>query len=363
MRVPVVISGLGLFTPETWRVKDFYQQIADGTYQGRKHFLLPAREIQQYFPHPKDLRFARAGVQYGMGALREALRDASLSEELGERGRIGVFYGEFMPFKPSLKNMLESLAANLRQEFDPDLYLQEMQRTSIFEMLKNVPNISAFIVASNYQITGPALTFLNGCAAGAVALLEAFEAIASGQIDLALVVSGHGERNRLEQLFWAAEGLFGAEDFSEGEVGTALILEREATAMARGVEPYARVRGGLASWVDLAEEERLKERIEGLVVDSLGKAGLTLREIDYLNRMVFFSKRYSEVNDQLHQRLFPENGQIGHIWREWVGHTFAASGLVEVIGALAELAAGQKALVNTVGYGGYIASLAMEGLR
>lgn len=108
-------------------------------------------------------------------------------------------------------------------------------------------------IAIEFGLTGYSITNSNSCAAGAVAVGEAFRAIREGRCDLMVAV---GAEAPLAPLTFAAfelldtmdpEGFFPFDvrrhGFVMGEGGGALICESMSHAMARGARPIAEILG------------------------------------------------------------------------------------------------------------------------
>ncbi|MEW6359813.1 MAG: beta-ketoacyl synthase N-terminal-like domain-containing protein [Planctomycetota bacterium] len=180
-------------------------------------------------------------------------------------------------------------------------------------------NTSASLLAIEYSIRGVHANFCSGSAAGAEAILYAFDSLRLGRADVMLA---GGAESLSEVVF---KGLDSAGDERiPGEGAALMLLEPERSAKARSAPIRGIIAGaGAGGSVDAAK---------GL---ALADAGILEKRID-----VEFGP------DQAIDRM--------------VGHTTGASGALAVAGALAVIDKGCFALVNTCEPGGVCVSIVLE---
>jgi 3-oxoacyl-[acyl-carrier-protein] synthase II len=301
----VVITGLGMVTPAGTGVDAFWQGLHAGT--------SPVKRIDRFDPapfrsqvaaqiddfEPTDYMDAKAARQtdrfshLGLAAGRLALADAGL--EIGQPGapradRFAVYIGS-------------ALGGIAYAETQHERYIERGIRSV-------APNLALAVFGgaapANLGIAlglhGPILSTANSCAAGAVALGEAFHLVRDGGADAALAggvevplsplafgafdiirALGAGHNDRPE----AAARPFDAErdGFVMGEGAALLVLEAEEPARRRGATPYAEFRG-FAATSDAFH--MVQPRPDGLQAAraarrSLADGGMRAADVDYVN--------------------------------------------------------------------------------
>lgn len=263
----VWITGLGLVTPAGTGVDGFWT----GLQAGRS----PVKRIDRFDPSPfrsqvaaqiddfeptdymdsKSARQTDRFSQLGLAAGQLALADADL--QVGQRNaaradRFAVYVGS-------------ALGGIAYAEAQHERYLERGIRSV-------APNLALAVFGgaapANLGIAlglhGPILSTANSCAAGAVALGEAFHLIRDGGADAALaggvevplsplafgafdiiraLSAGHNDRPQTAARPFDAE----RDGFVMGEGAGLLVLEAEEVARRRGAEPYAELRGYAAT--------------------------------------------------------------------------------------------------------------------
>ncbi|NOZ20351.1 MAG: hypothetical protein GXP25_04595 [Planctomycetes bacterium] len=180
-------------------------------------------------------------------------------------------------------------------------------------------NTSASLLAIEYSIRGVHANFCSGSAAGAEAILCAFDSLRLGRADVMLA---GGVEALTEVVFKGMDSA--GERTIPGEGAALMLLEPERSAKARGAPIHGIIAGaGAGGSVDAAKKLALAD------------AGILEKKID-----VVFGP------DPPFDRL--------------IGHTTGASGPFAVAGALAILDKGRWALVNTFKPGGLCVSLVLE---
>ena len=100
-------------------------------------------------------------------------------------------------------------------------------------------NAAISLVAMEWEVRGPHLNFVSADAASTQALIAALDMIRCGEADLAMAGGAEG----LSLPRWRARLAAGNRQ-PPGEGAALFLVEREATARARGVTPLARLLGG-----------------------------------------------------------------------------------------------------------------------
>jgi len=189
----------------------------------------------------------------------------------------------------------------------------------------------------------------NACSSGAYAIEVAAQQIRSGAADAMLVVGGEAfdtavrlEWFRRLELYATKPVMrpFDAEPsgFYVGEGAGAMLLESADRAERRGATIYARYRGGCWShqgWKQTVPDVR-SSRLRGVVETALGVSHLSPEEVDLIvphGAATGLSDRYeAECIGQALGDHAPR--AVGAAFKPLVGHTLAASGVIDTLCAL-----------------------------
>ncbi len=145
-------------------------------------------------------------------------------------------------------------------------------------------NAAISLVAMEWEVRGPHLNFVSGDVASTQALIAALDLLRSGEADL--VMAGGAEGLSLPR--WRARLAAGNRQ-PPGEGAALFLVEREATAHARGAAPLARLLGGalrggspanLAATCSTTIREALAEA--GLAPNAIRACLTTQRSVPFL---------------------------------------------------------------------------------
>ncbi len=300
MRRRVVVTGLGAITPVGLGVKESWANIVAGRsgigpitkFDASGYSSRVAGEVKGFNPEdymPKKL-VSRVDtfIQYAIAATREALEDAGLSGELGERA--GVIIGVGMG------------GTGVVEKYTPILKERGWRRVTPFFIPMIIPNMASGQVAILFGAKGPNTAVCTACAAGTHAIGESFRLIRDGYADIMiaggteglitpLTVAGFAVMKALSTKFndtpEKASRPFDAkrDGFVIAEGSGVLILEELEHAKARGAKIYAEIIGyGLngdayhmtAPTPDGEGPARCMEL-------ALKDAGISSEEVDYIN--------------------------------------------------------------------------------
>src|SRR5579875_3701581 len=231
----VVVTGIGIVTPIGTGVERFWNAILAGDvgvdtitrFDTQAYPSRLAGEVRDFDPSDhmdkKRVRWTDRFSQFAVAAARGALADANLEFERG-RSDVGVFIGS------ALGGV--AFADEQHDEF----------RQRGLAAVRPLLAISVFggaatcNVALEFDLRGPTVANGNSCAAGAVAIGDAFRAIRRGDIRAALA---GGAEAPLSPLTFDRE----RDGFVMAEGAGILVLERYDDAVARGARIYGEVRG------------------------------------------------------------------------------------------------------------------------
>ena len=234
-----------------------------------------------------------------------------------------------------------------------------------------IPNAPAAQVAIRFGATGECKALSTACAAGTMALGDAWRILARGEADVAIAggtegVAGDADCyallgfDRLRTLSTRndeptrASRPFDRErdGFVLGEGSAVLILEREEQARARGARSYAVVSGYAANCDahSMMQLEESGDSITALIEAGLVSAGIPRESVDYVSAHATSTVPNDRIESRALRRVFgsrcddiPVTGL-----KSMTGHGIASSGPMEV--AAAALSIDRGLLVPTINY-------------
>ncbi|MFL6247845.1 MAG: beta-ketoacyl synthase N-terminal-like domain-containing protein [Thermoanaerobaculia bacterium] len=196
----------------------------------------------------KTRKFMGSQDELAVIAAARALDSASLAAPLGERCGLYAAIG-YIPFEES--DMTQLLDASL----EGDAFSMQRFSTNAFGALnplltfRVLPNMPAFHISLNFDIQGPYAVSYPGAAQFYVVLEEAFAALDSHAIDIALVAAVADQENYLvRHHFSRIDPPIDASRLTNA--AACLVVEREEDARRRG----AQVRARLTSWALTCED-------------------------------------------------------------------------------------------------------------
>ncbi len=283
-------------------------------------------------------------AQFAVAAAAMAVADAGLDLDLEDRDRTGVFLGSALGGAPgSEAEHAKYMAGGLRAT-NPLLAL------SVFGASASTN------VAMHLGLNGPCSCNADGCAAGAVAIGEAFRAVQSGLVDIAL--TGSAEAPLMPLTFGAFTAIRAMstrnedpahasrpfdrdrDGFVMAEGAGILVVEEWDHAMRRGVTPLAEI-AGFSRTCDAYHMTAPRpdgRQATRAIRQAIAAAGMVAEDIDYVKAHASATP-LNDVTEALairqalgsHAERVPVSGTKGlH------GHALGASGAIEA--AIAVLA-------------------------
>lgn len=228
----------------------------------------------------KSRKFMGTQDELAVTAAGRALRAAGMAELDRARGAgVGLFATiGYIPFEdadigPVLEGSTKDGAFDV-VEFSREGYL----RAHPLLTFRCLPNMPAYHVSASFGIRGPYFVTYPGPGQAYLALDEARFALESGACDAALVLAVAHQKNFLvEHHFARIDHPVPAERLADA--AACLVLEREASARARGAAPIgrlARVSVQYAAFSPLTETPEPREALVGAELPALelGPAGM-----------------------------------------------------------------------------------------
>jgi len=224
------------------------------------------------------------------------------------------------------------------------------RRMNPFIVSMLMPNAISANVGLYFQMKGPNITFTVACAAGTVAIGNAFKAIRIGDVNVALAggseflgddygyifrgfdVAGAlakgSEANEVNRPFDKSRTGF---LLSQG-ASAVLILEDLNNAVSRQAPIIAEVKGYGESFeahsiMQMGEDTK---QIERMILSALEVAGLESSDIGYVNSHGTGTINNDDIEAKVLYKLFGKNALVNST-KSLVGHTIGASGGLEAI--------------------------------
>lgn len=289
----VAVTGLGCISALGGDVGQFGRALAAGESGIGPLTLIPtdrtvckvAAEVKDYLPEQHfDAQQAQRldrFAQFGVIAGRQAMRDAGLSpdRELGLRS--AVIMGSGIGGLTTLEQGFERL------------YVKGQNRVYPLSVPKVMLNAAVSALSAEFGILGPCFAVSSACSSSNHAILQAFNMVRAGQVEVAL--TGGSEACLTFGMVKAWESLRvlapdTCRPFSRerkgivlGEGGAALVLEPLERAQARGAPIHAELLGcGMSSDagdITLPDADGAARAMRAALLD----AGLAPQQVDYIN--------------------------------------------------------------------------------
>jgi malonyl-ACP decarboxylase len=129
----------------------------------------------------------------------------------------------------------------------------------------------------------------------------------------------------------------GRAGFVHGHGAAAVVLERAATARARGVRPLAVLAGHAQRLDGKRGTEPQPERQAETITAALAAAGLAPGDVDYVNAHATGSRLGDRSEAEALHRVFGRARPLVNSTKELTGHCLAAAGLVEAVACVLQL--------------------------
>jgi 3-oxoacyl-[acyl-carrier-protein] synthase II len=364
----VVVTGMGAVTPIGNDVGTYWEGLSSGRngvapitlFDASRHACRFAAEVKGFNPagwlEPKEAKRWDRFCQFGVVAAKQAVSDAGLTIDDGNRHRIGVSIGSGVGGLLMMETQAHVLA-----DRGPD-------RVSPFCVPMMIPNMATGLAAIALGARGPSSAVATACAAGSNAIGDAFRTIQLGLADA--MVCG-GAESAITPLgvagFASAKALSFRNDdpatasrpfdkdrngFVIGEGAGVLVLESLDHARARGATVLAEVVGygttcdahhitapspggsGGAEAMRLALEDA---RLDPETVDYVNAHGTSTQAND--------SNETAAIKSALgaHAQRIPVSST-----KSMTGHLLGGSGGIEAVAAV--LAIGHNLVPPTINY-------------
>jgi 3-oxoacyl-(acyl-carrier-protein) synthase len=255
----VAVSGIGLVSPLGHSTADVFEAARAGRSAIRrldpefgKRLTSPIAATvsfdgSEHFEPPK-LRMLDRVSQFAVVAANRALADSSGALTAADRQRCGVFVGTGMGGITTIDDGYQTLYGDLSDRIKP------------FMILMGMHNAPAAWIAIEHALSGPSLSYSTACSSSAVAIGEAWQRVARGELDMAIAGGSEAPLSLGSMKAWEAlrtvaqidsdDPAASCKPFSQnrsgmvlGEGAAMLVLEPWERAVERGAPIHGEVIG------------------------------------------------------------------------------------------------------------------------
>ncbi len=354
----VVVTGLGAITPIGNTVRDYWDSLCKGAngagaitrFDASKFKTRIACEVKgfdflQYFDR-KEVRKLDLYTQFALIASDEAILDSNITKDNTNFDEVGVVFSSGIG---GINSFYEEIAAYATGDGTP--------RYSPFIIPKLLPDLAGGHISIKNGFRGPNFSTVSACASSANAIIEGFNYVKYGMLQLVLVGGSEAAispaaiggfeamramTTRNDDPTTASRPFDADRDgFLMGEGSGCLVLEELEHALSRGAKIYGEIVGcGLSSDAYHITAPHPDGLGAILCMDrALKSAGLKTTDIDHINTHGT-STPAGDISEAIAiSKLFgnhTQNMPINAI-KSMTGHLLGGSGAIEAIATLLSL--------------------------
>lgn len=356
----IVITGLGAITPIGNDPETFWQNLVAGKSGAGKVAQFDPRDMpfdiacevkdfdaQEFMDRKLTRRTARS-TQFAIAASKQALADADISVDEGNRDEIGVM----MATGGGGITEIEMAAYELEK--------RGWKSVGPFVVPSAMANAVSCLVSMEVGVRGPVMTSTAACASGHYSMLESYHFLQRGEADI--MIAG-GTESAISPLTFAAFGRMGPlsgrvddpehacrpfsidrDGFVSGEGAAAMILETEEHAKARGAKIYGEVLGGALTGdaYHITAPDPSGDGATRAISRALRFSGLEPTDIDLILAHGTGTTLNDEVEALAIRRVFGQSGHMPRVTsiKSMIGHSLGAAGAQGAVAAIYALRTG-----------------------
>jgi 3-oxoacyl-[acyl-carrier-protein] synthase II len=351
----VVVTGLGALTPIGNDVETYWQNLLAGKsgaaritrFDPEKFKTQFACELKDFsvndFIDRKEARRMDRFTQYALVTADQAVKDGGLEGLDLNPDRVGVIWGSGIG---GLDTFLEECLNFAKGDGTP--------RFSPFFIPKMIADLAPGHISIKYGFRGPNYSTVSACASSTNSLIDAFNFIRLGKVDVCLAggseaavnEAGMGGFNAMHALSTRNDSPETAsrpfdkdrDGFVLGEGAGCIILEDYEHAKARGAKIYAELIGsGIsadAHHITAPHPEGLGAK--GVMQQVLTESGMKPADVDYINVHGTSTPLGDVAELKAIKEVFGEDAYRLNIssTKSMTGHLLGAAGAVEAIAAI-----------------------------
>ena len=346
----VVITGMGGITPLGNTIEDIAKNAFSGV-SGVRAVDLPYIDKldckiaaqanfkpEDYFSNRKEYLVLDRIGQMALCATKQAVQNSGLDTSAIDKFRTGVYVGTGMGGINSVEDGYETL------------FLKGQNKLKPYTVLMCMYNNPAAAIATEYQISGPNLTFSTACSSSAVAIGQAMKDIRYGDTDIALAGGTDSILAYASIKSWEAIRILADEDKNDvgasckpfssdrsglviGEGAAMMVLEEFEHAKKRGAKIYAELIGyGAANdFKHIANPTVAGQK--ATMAAAINDAGIDSNLIQYINAHGTGTKLNDEVETTAIKEVFGAHAYNLSVssTKSMHGHLMGAAGSLESI--------------------------------
>lgn len=351
----VVVTGLGALTPIGNNVNEYWGNLVKGTsgadlitrFDCTNFKTKFACEVKGFDPQDhfdrKEARKVDMFTMFGLVAADEAMKDSGINLEAIDLDRAGVIFGSGIGgFNTFFQEMEEYVKNPAVPRFNP------------FFIPKLIIDIAAGQLSIKYGFRGPNFAVVSACATSTNAVIDAFNYIRLGKVDIMLTGGaeaavnqpGVGGFNAMQALstnndeYKSASRPFDVtrDGFVIGEGAGVLILEELEHAKKRGAKIYAEVVGGglTADAYHLTAPHPEGLGATNVMKRALEEAILKPEDVDYINVHGTSTPLGDIAEIKAIKNVFGDHAYKLNIsaTKSMTGHLLGAAGAIESIASI-----------------------------
>jgi len=345
----VVVSGVGLVSPNADNLADFRQKLINGKseiteidlrYMERSAAGICKFPETKYRKKKENKRGTKAGC-IGVYCANEALQDAGISWDDYDQSKVGVYAGLTEHGTVETENEVYNIS---KFDYNVDYWTHHHNPRTVL-------NNPAGEITMNLGITGPHYSVGAACAAGNAALIQGVQMLRLGEIDMALC-GGISECTGSFGIFasFRAQGALAHHEdptrasrpFDQDRNGIVIsdggcfyVLERLDKAKKRGAKIYGEI-AGYAINSDARDFVMPygPRQAEGINL-ALSRAGLKPDDVDIVNTHATGTVQGDIEECNALRKVFAgcESTYINNT-KSMIGHAMGAAGVLELAGNL-----------------------------
>ncbi len=287
----------------------------------------------------KQARRMDRNVQFAVAAARQALSDAELTIDVGNRDGVGVVMGSAIG---GIKTLLDN-----QKQYEK----KGPNRLNPFFLQNMLPDAASAQVAISCGVRGPNMAIVSACASGGHAIGEAAELIRRGDAEVVLAGGTDAAIVPVSLGGFAVMRVLATENgdptkackpfdlhrdgFVMAEGAGVMVLESDEHARRRGAKIYAQV-AGYGSSNDAYDLAAPAENGEGAVRSmamAIRKSGLSPSDISYINPHGTGTQLNDKYETYAIRQVFGDaaEGVMVSSTKSMTGHMMGAAGAVEAM--------------------------------
>jgi 3-oxoacyl-(acyl-carrier-protein) synthase len=365
MKNRVVITGLGVVSPNAIGKKNFITALKDGKSGIKFHQeladlkfscqvagtpLVNQQHIDQYFTPLEQRELKATGLIYGGIAGQEAWLDAGLAYNEGPEPEAGIVFGTGILGVDKLKEAFDKIDAKNVRRLGSQSVIQTM-----------ASGVTAFL---NQKIGfgNRVLTNSSACATGTEALILGFEHIQSGKAKTMLVGScsdsgpyiwGGFDALRILPYQYNGNAEEASRPFAENAAGFvpssgagAMVIENYEHAKKRDAKIYAEILGGDINSGGQRQGGSMtapnSEAVVKCISNAVKNSGVNSADIDAINAHLTATKMDATEIDNWTKALKRKGKDFPYInsLKGMIGHGLAACGSMELVASVLQFSEG-----------------------